>query len=139
MRRRPPDPRRGRTRDTTRRQFGRPIGQFQATGFKLADMAVELRAADLLVMDAVEKADRGAMTDADAAMVAVLRCWTGPPIAPCRSTAAWDSWRSFRFSICRAMPGWSGSGTEGARLEAALVEAAGDLALIGPSCYGFIN
>ena len=32
-------------------------------------MAVELRAADLLVMDAVEKADRGAMTDADAAMV----------------------------------------------------------------------
>ena len=27
-----------------RRQFGRPIGQFQATGFKLADTAVELRA-----------------------------------------------------------------------------------------------
>ena len=52
-----------------RRQFGRPVGQFQATGFKLADTAVELRAADLLVMDAVGKADRGAMTDADAAMV----------------------------------------------------------------------
>ena len=52
-----------------RRQFGRPIGQFQATGFKLADMAVELRAADLLVMHTVEKAERGAMTDADAAMV----------------------------------------------------------------------
>ena len=53
----------------TRRQFGQPIGQFQATGFKLADMAVEMRAAELLVMDAVEKAERGAMTDADAAMV----------------------------------------------------------------------
>ena len=52
-----------------RRQFGRPIGRFQATGFKLADMAVELRAADLLVMHAVKKAERGAMTDADAAMV----------------------------------------------------------------------
>ena len=52
-----------------RRQFGRPIGQFQATGFKLADMAVELRAGDLLVRDAVAKAERGAMTDADAAMV----------------------------------------------------------------------
>ncbi len=52
-----------------RKQFGKPIGQFQGTGFKLADMAVELRAADLLVMDAVEKADRGAMSDADAAMV----------------------------------------------------------------------
>ncbi len=52
-----------------RRQFGKPIGQFQATGFKLADMAVELKAADLMVANAVEKADRGTMTDADAAMV----------------------------------------------------------------------
>ena len=39
-----------------RRQFGRPIGQFQATGFKLADTATELRAADLLVMHTVEPA-----------------------------------------------------------------------------------
>ncbi|MCC5982771.1 MAG: acetate--CoA ligase family protein [Rhodobacteraceae bacterium] len=30
-------------------------------------------------------------------------------------------------------------GQEGARLEAALVQAAGDMALIGPNCYGFIN
>jgi len=52
-----------------RQQFGQPIGRFQATGFKLADMAVELRAADLLVMHTVGKAERGAMTDADAAMV----------------------------------------------------------------------
>lgn len=54
---------------STRRQFGQAIGRFQATGFKLADMAVELRAAELLMMDAVDKADRGKMTDADAAMV----------------------------------------------------------------------
>lgn len=53
----------------TRKQFGQPIGKFQATGFKLADMAVEMRAAELLVMDAVSKAERGVMTDADAAMV----------------------------------------------------------------------
>ncbi|MEZ5925864.1 MAG: acyl-CoA dehydrogenase family protein [Hyphomicrobiaceae bacterium] len=53
----------------TRRQFGQPIGQFQATGFKLADMAVELRAADLLVADAVAKADRKEMSPVDAAMV----------------------------------------------------------------------
>ncbi|RTZ83471.1 MAG: acyl-CoA dehydrogenase, partial [SAR324 cluster bacterium] len=47
----------------TRKQFGQPIGKFQATGFKLADMAVELKAADLLVMDAVAKGDRGKMSD----------------------------------------------------------------------------
>lgn len=52
-----------------RQQFGRPIGAFQATGFKLADMAVGLRTADLLVTDAVDRADRGMMLDQDAAMV----------------------------------------------------------------------
>ncbi len=50
-------------------QFGQPIGRFQATGFKLADMAVELRAADLLVEDAVRRANAGVMTDVDASMV----------------------------------------------------------------------
>lgn len=53
----------------SRKQFGKPVGQFQATGFKLADMAVELRAADLLVADAVQKADDRIMTPVDAAMV----------------------------------------------------------------------
>jgi acyl-CoA dehydrogenase len=53
----------------SRVQFGQPIGRFQATGFKLADMAVELRAADLLVDDAVRRANAGIMTDIDASMV----------------------------------------------------------------------
>jgi acyl-CoA dehydrogenase len=53
----------------TRKQFGQPIGRFQATGFKLADMAVELRAADLLVLDAVRRANEKIMTDVDASMV----------------------------------------------------------------------
>ena len=52
-----------------RKQFGQPIGRFQGTGFKLADMATELKAADLMVMNAVDKANNGNMTDADAAMV----------------------------------------------------------------------
>ena len=51
-----------------RKQFGQPIGRFQGTSFKLADMAVELKAADLLVMDAADKADRGCMRNEDAAM-----------------------------------------------------------------------
>lgn len=53
----------------TRKQFGQPIGQFQGTGFKLADMALGLRAGDLLVADAVERAETGILTDADVSMV----------------------------------------------------------------------
>lgn len=52
----------------TRKQFGKPIGHFQGTSFKLADMVTELRAADLLVMNAAWKADQDAMVPADAAM-----------------------------------------------------------------------
>ncbi len=52
----------------TRHQFGQPIGRFQGTSFKLADMATELRAADLLVMNAAWKADQGVMDPVDAAM-----------------------------------------------------------------------
>jgi acyl-CoA dehydrogenase len=51
-----------------RRQFGQPIGRFQGVGFRLADMATELEAADLLTLRAAARLDRGAMTDADAAM-----------------------------------------------------------------------
>jgi len=52
----------------TRKQFGQPIGRFQGTGFKLADMATELEAADLLTLQAAWKCDQGRMTDSDAAM-----------------------------------------------------------------------
>ncbi|MCP5073645.1 MAG: acyl-CoA dehydrogenase [Rhodobacteraceae bacterium] len=56
----------------TRRQFGKPIGAFQATGFRLADGAMNLRAADLMVADAVARAQKGVMSDADAAMIKVF-------------------------------------------------------------------
>jgi acyl-CoA dehydrogenase len=56
---------------STRKQFGKPIGSFQATGFRLADGAMTLRAADLMVKDAVARAEQGIMSDADAAMVKV--------------------------------------------------------------------
>jgi len=51
-----------------RNQFGQPIGKFQGTAFKLADIATELKAADLLVMNAARKADLGIMEPNDAAM-----------------------------------------------------------------------
>jgi len=57
---------------SSRKQFGKPIGSFQATGFKLADMKMNLRAADLLVRDAVTKAIDGIMEDQDAAIVKVF-------------------------------------------------------------------
>ena len=57
---------------SSRKQFGKPIGSFQATGFKLADMKMNLRAADLLVRDAVTKAVDGIMEDQDAAIVKVF-------------------------------------------------------------------
>ena len=42
-----------------RKAFGRPIGEFQAIQWMIADMATELDAAELLVMDAASRAGRG--------------------------------------------------------------------------------
>jgi alkylation response protein AidB-like acyl-CoA dehydrogenase len=41
-----------------RKQFGRPISEFQATQFKLADMATELEAARLMIRNAAAALDR---------------------------------------------------------------------------------
>ena len=51
-----------------REQFGQKIGRFQGISFKLADMAVELRAAELMTLDAAWRVDQGTATDADIAM-----------------------------------------------------------------------
>jgi acyl-CoA dehydrogenase len=49
-------------------QFGQPIGKFQGVSFKLADMAMELRAAELLVLEGAWKQDQGTATDMDMAI-----------------------------------------------------------------------
>jgi acyl-CoA dehydrogenase len=49
-------------------QFGQQIGKFQGVSFKLADMALEQRAAELLTMEAAWKLGQGTATDADMAM-----------------------------------------------------------------------
>ncbi|MEO0618026.1 MAG: acyl-CoA dehydrogenase family protein [Pseudomonadota bacterium] len=51
-----------------RKQFGQQIGKFQGVSFKLADMATELKAAELLTLEAAWKYDQGTVTDADMAM-----------------------------------------------------------------------
>ncbi len=52
----------------TRKQFGQTIGRFQGVSFKLADMALAIKAAELLTLEAAWKLDQGTMTDSDAAM-----------------------------------------------------------------------
>ena len=52
----------------TRKQFGQTIGKFQGTGFKLADMEVRRRSAELLTYQCAWKLDQGQMTDMDAAV-----------------------------------------------------------------------
>ena len=49
-------------------QFGQQIGKFQGVAFKLADMAMELRAAELLTLEAAWKLDQKTATDMDMAM-----------------------------------------------------------------------
>jgi alkylation response protein AidB-like acyl-CoA dehydrogenase len=51
-----------------RQQFGQQISKFQGVSFKLADMALELKAANLLTMEAAWKYDNGTVTEADMAM-----------------------------------------------------------------------
>jgi acyl-CoA dehydrogenase len=51
-----------------RQQFGQQIGKFQGVSFKLADMALELKAAELLTCEAAWKFDQKTVTDMDMAM-----------------------------------------------------------------------
>ncbi len=52
----------------SRKQFGKAIGKFQGTSFKIADMVTDLQASDLLVRHACQQADRDKMTSNDAAI-----------------------------------------------------------------------
>ncbi len=52
----------------SRKQFGKAIGKFQGTSFKIADMVTDLQASDLLVRHACQQADNGKMTSNDAAI-----------------------------------------------------------------------
>jgi acyl-CoA dehydrogenase len=49
-------------------QFGQQIGKFQGVSFKLADMALELKASWLLTLEAAWKYDQGTVEDMDMAM-----------------------------------------------------------------------
>ena len=51
-----------------RKQFGKVIGKFQGVSFKLADMATNIKAANLMLLESAWKIDQGTLTSQDAAM-----------------------------------------------------------------------
>jgi len=51
-----------------RHQFGKPISHFQAIAFKLADMATEIEASELLIYNAADKKNRGERMTLEGAM-----------------------------------------------------------------------
>jgi acyl-CoA dehydrogenase len=53
----------------TRKAFGQTIGRFQGTAFKLADMAMEIHATRLMVLDGAAKMEAGVITQREASQV----------------------------------------------------------------------
>jgi len=51
-----------------REQFGKPIAHFQAIAFKLADMATEIEASELLIYSAADKKNKGERMTLEGAM-----------------------------------------------------------------------
>jgi alkylation response protein AidB-like acyl-CoA dehydrogenase len=74
-----------------REQFGKPIGEHQAVGFRLADMATRVEGARLLVWRAAHKADAGEETTKEAAMAKLFAS----------ETAMWCTW-----AAVQTLGGW---------------------------------
>jgi acyl-CoA dehydrogenase len=74
-----------------REQFGKPIGEHQAVGFRLADMATRVEAARLLVGRAAHRADAGEEMTKEAAMAKLFAS----------ETAMWCTW-----AAVQTLGGW---------------------------------
>ena len=64
-----------------RQQFGQPIAHFQAISFKLADMATEITAAELLIQHACERKNNGLPVSKEAAMAKYYASETAVKVA----------------------------------------------------------
>jgi len=64
-----------------RRQFGKPIAEFQAIQFKLTDMATEIEAARLLTLQAAAMKDAGEKTTKQSAMAKLFASETAVRVA----------------------------------------------------------
>ena len=74
-----------------REQFGKPIGQHQAVGFRLADMALRVDASRLLYWRAAQLVDRGERATTEAAMAKLHAS----------ETAMWCTW-----AAVQTLGGW---------------------------------
>jgi alkylation response protein AidB-like acyl-CoA dehydrogenase len=75
----------------TREAFGKPIGEHQAVGFRLADMATRIDAARLLTHRAARMMDEGRHVPAEAAMAKLFAS----------ETASWVTW-----AAVQTLGGW---------------------------------
>lgn len=64
-----------------REQFGQPIANFQAIGFKLADMATDIEAAKLLTYQAADLKDQGKSVNKESAMAKLFASETAVRVA----------------------------------------------------------
>lgn len=64
-----------------REQFGQPIANFQAIGFKLADMATDIEAAKLLTYQAADLKDEGKSVNKESAMAKLFASETAVRVA----------------------------------------------------------
>ena len=82
-----------------RKQFGQPISNFQGIAFKLADMATEIEAAELLIMQAADLKNRHLPVTKQSAMAKYL----------CIRSCGTDSYRSctdiWRLWLYQRFPG----------------------------------
>ena len=95
-----------------RKQFGKPIAEFQGVQFELAEMAVDVEAARLLVYNAARLRDAGLPFVTEGAMCKYFASQVAervPPRERSKFWAAWDSPRIIRWKSCIATPRSAGS------------------------------
>ena len=81
-----------------RRQFGKPIAEFQAVQFALAEMATEIEAAKLMVYNAARLKDAGQPYVREAAMTKYFTSHVAERVASQMRRDFWRQWFCSRLS-----------------------------------------
>ena len=105
-----------------RRQFGKPLAEFQAMQFQLAEMATEIEAARLMVYNAARLKDAGAEFLKEAAMAKYFASQVAERVASLAVEVLW------RVGVCEGLSGGEAVSRREDRedLRGHVVHAAGD-------------